>query len=247
MSDRNTPATTFNNNELYRGIRIVGRQLGPEGSDWALVQLDRPVLNHPSVRIRRRGKISEKSAVHVIGHPSGLPKKYAGNAAVRENDERRYFKANLDTYGGNSGSPVFNSTTHEVEGILVRGETDFVQLEGCNVSNVCPENGCNGEDCTRTTEFASLVPEWTQDCIPFSGGSATVEQISGSLENCIQWYVAARFWEQSIRGGTGAEYHPILRDEWSMFCRASAVLYGVLFGGWSGSGGSYGWGRCDRI
>lgn len=179
MSDRNTAETTLSNSELYRGTRIVGRQLGPEGSDWALVQLDRPVLNHPSVRIRRRGKVSDQADVHVIGHPSGLPKKYAGNAIVRANDQRRYFSANLDTYGGNSGSPVFNSRTHEVEGILVRGETDFVQLEGCNISNVCPVDGCGGEACTRTTEFASLVPEWTQDCIPFSGSSATVEQIGG--------------------------------------------------------------------
>ena len=36
-----------------------------------------------------------------------------------------YFTANLDTYRGNSGSPVFNAITHKVEGVLVRGEQDF--------------------------------------------------------------------------------------------------------------------------
>lgn len=47
-----------------------------------------------------------------------------------------------------------------MEGILVRGDTDFVRTEnGCRVSNVCPTTGCRGEDITRTTEFADSVPE----------------------------------------------------------------------------------------
>ncbi len=94
----------------------------------------------------------------MIGHPVGLPTKFAGEAVVRSNQQSAFFVANLDTYGGNSGSPVFNSDTHEVEGILVRGETDFVPQGGCNVSLVCPTSGCRGEDCTRTTEFSNLVP-----------------------------------------------------------------------------------------
>ena len=94
----------------------------------------------------------------MIGHPSGLPTKFAGGAAVRNNQQNAFFVANLDTYGGNSGSPVFNSNTHAVEGILVRGETDFVQQGNCNVSLVCPSTGCRGEDCTRTTEFEQFVP-----------------------------------------------------------------------------------------
>ena len=72
-----------------------------------------------------------------------------------------FFVCNLDTYGGNSGSPVFNSSTHELEGILVRGETDFIVTEnGCRKSNVCPQNDpnfvCRGEDCTRSTEFGDF-------------------------------------------------------------------------------------------
>jgi hypothetical protein len=54
---------------------------------------------------------------------------------------------------------VFNSDTHEVEGILVRGETDFISNGSCTESLKCPNTGCRGEDCTRTTEFARLIPE----------------------------------------------------------------------------------------
>ena len=85
----------------------------------------------------------------VIGHPIGLLKKMAGNASVRSNSNPDYFIANLDTFGGNSGSPVFNADTHEVEGILVRGDTDFLPRGNCIASMVCPVQGCRGEDCTR--------------------------------------------------------------------------------------------------
>lgn len=179
MSSATTAETTIDNGEIYSGVRILGRQIGTAGTDWAVVQLDRPVLNHRHVRIRRSGKIADSTAVHVIGHPSGLPKKHADGAWVRDNSPSAYFVANLDTYGGNSGSAVFNSSTHEVEGILVRGETDFVFNGSCRVSNVCPANGCQGEDCTRTTQFADLVPSNLHDCIPFDPGQAAVVQAQG--------------------------------------------------------------------
>ncbi len=72
----------------------------------------------------------------VIGRPSGLPTKVADGAQVRSVNDV-FLVANLDTYGGNSGSAVFNAVTGVVEGILVRGDTDYVynaQL-GCRVSN----------------------------------------------------------------------------------------------------------------
>ncbi len=157
MRNATTAETVINNGEIYTGVALIGRQEIGNGADWALVRIDRPVTNHRIVRLRRFGRIGDTQVVHVIGHPSGLPTKFAGGAAVRDNLPNAFFVANLDTYGGNSGSPVFNSNTHEVEGILVRGETDFVPQGTCQVSLVCPTTGCRGEDCTRTTEFANLV------------------------------------------------------------------------------------------
>jgi S1-C subfamily serine protease len=158
MQDATTEPSQISDGEIFSGASLIGREEEGAGADWALVRLDRPVTNHPVVDIRRSGKIADNEGVHVIGHPVGLPTKVAGGASVRDNSPAEFFVANLDTYGGNSGSPVFNSETHAVEGILVRGETDFVQLGFCRVSLVCPDTGCRGEDCTRTTEFAALVP-----------------------------------------------------------------------------------------
>ena len=70
-----------------------------------------------------------------------------------------FFVANLDTYGGNSGSPVFNAASYKVEGILVRGENDFVTNGTCYVSLVCPTTGCRGEDVTRATVWAAKLPK----------------------------------------------------------------------------------------
>ena len=172
--------TVINNGEIYSGVAIIGRQEVGNGPDWALVRIDRHVTNHRIVRIRRTGRIGDTQAVHVIGHPSGLPTKFAGGAAVRNNQPNAFFVANLDTYGGNSGSPVFNSDTHEVEAILVRGEADFVQQGNCQVSLVCPTTGCRGEDCTRTTEFSNLVPLLT---VPLRGNPVLIQSRFGTQGN----------------------------------------------------------------
>lgn len=61
-----------------------------------------------------------------------------------------FFVANLDSFGGNSGSAVFNVTTEEVEGILVRGEADYKKKPGssCGTPFKCKDDACRGEDVT---------------------------------------------------------------------------------------------------
>jgi hypothetical protein len=130
-------------------------------SDYSLVRLDRPVVGRKPLTVRTQGKVTVGDPLTVIGHPSGLPTKIADGANVRDASSGPFFVANLDTYGGNSGSAVFNSDTGVVEGILVRGATDFVykQLGNCYLSNVCPSGGCRGEDVTRVSEiFSSIDP-----------------------------------------------------------------------------------------
>lgn len=153
MVNASTARQQIANAEIYRGAALIDRREQGAGADWALVRLDRAVTNHQPARVRSTGRIPNGQAVHVIGHPSGLPLKVAAGANVRDNSPNAFFVANLDTYGGNSGSPVFNSQSHTVEGILVRGETDFVMQGTCRVSLVCPTTGCRGEDCTRVTEL----------------------------------------------------------------------------------------------
>jgi len=163
MNAPGDPTTRVNNSEVYKGSRVIGREQIDDGADWALVELDRPVNNHPPVKIRRSGKIEDDGPVYVIGHPCGLPMKIAGKAVVRDNHNPSFMVCNLDTYGGNSGSGVFSDSEEEpfVEGILVRGETDFIPIGNCSISKVCPKTGCRGEDVTRATVFANHVSPFT--------------------------------------------------------------------------------------
>ena len=85
----------------------------------------------------------------------------AGGARVRNNSPASYFVANLDTYGGNSGSPVFSGKSYRLEGLLVRGQTDFVSTGSCYISLAYPTTGAGGEDVARTTEWTAAMPRVT--------------------------------------------------------------------------------------
>ena len=153
MENENEFNNTIDNDEIYKCKEIVNYKLDRNGSDWAIVKLDRKVSNHKIAKVHHQ-RIKDNQKVHVIGHPAGLPLKYAGGAWVRDNSSKEFFKANTDTYGGNSGSPIFNSETHEIEGILVRGVQDFKKNNrtNCAVTMVCPivneTRDCTGEDWT---------------------------------------------------------------------------------------------------
>lgn len=162
MVNGTTPRTAFAADDVYEGAEIIDRKLTSDQTDWALVRLTRTVVGRKPVGFRASGKVGAKQKLFVIGHPCGLPQKFADGATVRDNTPKAFFVANLDTYGGNSGSPVFNSSNQTVEGILVRGENDFVTNGTCFVSLVCPTTGCRGEDVTRASEWATKVPKTTK-------------------------------------------------------------------------------------
>ena len=124
--------------------------------DYSIIQLDRPVVGRTPLSLRTEGSIEVDDEIFVIGHPTKLPQKIAGGAYVWD-VEKIFFTANLDTYGGNSGSPVFNAKTMAVEGILVRGERDYTfhYERDCYTSNQCSsdpkESSCNGESVIKIT------------------------------------------------------------------------------------------------
>ena len=146
--------------DVYGCKEIIERTLDNSTmDDYALIRLDRKVVNRTPLTVRKEGKIESGTKIVVIGHPTGLPTKVADNAWVRDNNRDKYFAANLDTFGGNSGSAVFNADTGVVEGILVRGEQDYEYdySQGCRVVFKCKDNGCRGEDVTRITNIQALM------------------------------------------------------------------------------------------
>tara|TARA_R110002072_G_scaffold64203_8_gene159925 strand:- start:11844 stop:12860 length:1017 start_codon:yes stop_codon:yes gene_type:complete len=149
---------------VYKCKKIINQKLSHiSKNDFALIELDRDVVDRDVLDFRTTGKIETGRSLVVIGHPSGLPSIIADGAIVRSNDNDFYFRTNLDTFGGNSGSAVFDATTGTVEGILVRGEKDyeFNKEKKCFEVKECKTDQCRGEDVTRITVIPELAPGMT--------------------------------------------------------------------------------------
>jgi V8-like Glu-specific endopeptidase len=134
--------TQFSKNNVYSCKKIIAQKYiysEKEVNDYAVIELDRNVLGRAPLAHRKYGHVPLNTPLLVIGHPMGLPMKITDGAWVsRMNETERlrkihswflranYFIANLDSYAGNSGSPVFNKKTGKVEGILIQGTEDFI-------------------------------------------------------------------------------------------------------------------------
>jgi V8-like Glu-specific endopeptidase len=158
MQNESQAKVQFTKNDVYKCKKIISQQLNEyNNDDYALIELDREVVGRTPLKFRRSGKPSVGDEIVVIGHPSGLPTKIADGAKIRTLNGTS-FQANLDTYGGNSGSAVFNVSTGEVEGILVRGARDYVVKNGrCRVSNRVTNESGNGEGVTYITRIKELM------------------------------------------------------------------------------------------
>ena len=143
--------------------------------DFAVIKLDRKVTGRKPLKVRKTGKVADKTPLVVIGHPSMLPTKVSPGGTVLLNDGKFQFTTTLDTFQGNSGSAVFNAKTGVVEGILVSGKTDYIPSRpqdpnSCVVVNKCDMKGdtCDGKDrgsvmipgenVTRMSSLAKYLP-----------------------------------------------------------------------------------------
>jgi hypothetical protein len=116
---------------IYYCKEVVAREIDGE-RDFALIRLERVVKKRSPLKLNLSKEVTEGTSVFMLGHPLGLPMLHSKPAPVNVIIDEFSFKATLDSFAGNSGSPVFNAQTSEVEGILVRGEEDFVkEEEGC--------------------------------------------------------------------------------------------------------------------
>ncbi|MBK9322463.1 MAG: trypsin-like peptidase domain-containing protein [Bdellovibrionaceae bacterium] len=156
MSSLNQAPTEVSSSEVYRCTEVIDREQ-TQNQDYALVRVDRPVLGHQILTLAKSAPQAGDS-LFVVGHPSGIPTKVAGGASVRS-VYNGYFSANLDTYGGNSGSAVFSESTLEVVGVLVRGENDFDydSQNQCMMSHRCADDGCRGEDVTLISYISQAI------------------------------------------------------------------------------------------
>lgn len=166
-NDRPSPDIGISGRDVYQCKQIVARQQVGQ-LDWAIVRVDR-VIDAPQVSIRTSDMPAptiERDGLTLIGHPAGLPMKIASGGNFLSLQENT-FRAKIDAYGGNSGSPIFNTAALErgellVEGILQGGSDDYV--DWCNNpsrTRITPaaQNSCNCSVSYRCTFSAEAAKE----------------------------------------------------------------------------------------
>lgn len=127
--------------DVYKCRRILvhGYSSSPK-LDYALIELDREVKGIKPLAWDPKPNLKTGHPIAIIGHPHGTWQKIATGAEV--GDVRAstldYFKTNVDSMPGNSGSPVFSLDTSKVIGIHVRGARPVYNVDNtrdCNVSH----------------------------------------------------------------------------------------------------------------
>jgi V8-like Glu-specific endopeptidase len=159
--DENNAVSPIDPSQVFGCDQVLEMQREPENQiDYAIIQLDRPT-GLPFVDLSQESDLELGTGLAVIGHPNGLPQKLAAFGLVLENDPAfPYFVASLDTFGGNSGSPVIESDNNQVVGMLVSGEQDYELTDaGCYAVKVCQQDGsnCSGEAVMRVDFLADII------------------------------------------------------------------------------------------
>lgn len=167
---------SISEDNVYNCVKVVAHSFA-DGPDYTVIKLDRKVKNIKPLAIdRKNSALKIGTELFVMGHPSGLPLKIANSAEVIKLNEdmqvnrngtkinylnKNYsFLTNLDTFHGNSGSPVLNAKTLMVEGILVSGDEDYVRDPSSTSTNITaryPEHPSSNEYGSGVGEVATKI------------------------------------------------------------------------------------------
>ncbi len=133
---------------------------GPGEGDWVVLELAKAVDHMPVGAMPVLAAAEPGRAVYTLGFPCGLPLKLADGATILSASSAE-FRCDLDTYTGNSGSPVFDAITHALLGIVVqgqKGEGDFepAARSGCYVGNRI-DSRITGQLAVPATGFATAL------------------------------------------------------------------------------------------
>ena len=115
-------------NNVFRCKRVLRVFNNYKNGDFAVVELDRDVPATPLIPDYKPG-LKKGDKVAVLGHPHGFPMKITDNATVGTITKPNYFSTNLDSYPGNSGSPVIALPSYKVVAVHVRGQRPNVTLD----------------------------------------------------------------------------------------------------------------------
>jgi V8-like Glu-specific endopeptidase len=144
--------------QVYNCKKVIARrQEAFSAVDYTIIELDRPVVNRTPLVLGFHLPVAIGQTVTMIGHPSGLPMKITDSASILGvTNLDRTIETDLDLFHGNSGSPVFDTNSKEVIGIMSNGHSDYIRDEEklCKVPKICkPEDKCYLSAASRVTNM----------------------------------------------------------------------------------------------
>ncbi len=166
MTSQNQTQIILSENSVHECSEITKLVFDPNSSsdDYAVLKFSKLVKDRKPLKYRKSGKIADSEKIFMLGFPRGLPQKISPDRNVLGNGDPSFFSTNLDCFHGNSGSPVFNAKTLDVEGVFVRGQGDipnnnstdpriigdftFDEARKCHRTLVCKKS----EGCTATMD-----------------------------------------------------------------------------------------------
>jgi V8-like Glu-specific endopeptidase len=164
------PVTTVPISDVYQcaagSLQQSNPGTGANDADWSLCRLTRAAGDRPVLPIRYAPNLGVNQAVHVFGHPDGLPHKHTFSGTVKAfSSTVERFDHNLDVFGGNSGSPVLDALG-VVTGIHVISPTAHYTKQSvpggtfCAAYTVCDSaNGCpNFSRAQRIDRIGNRIP-----------------------------------------------------------------------------------------
>ncbi len=158
--NENQDLSKIDKKQVYECERIIDKEEnGVTGMDFSIIKLNRKVTDRSPLKVSTQKRLSEGTPLVLIGNPAGLPTKVAEDTYVSTDKGDNFFIIDSDSFQGSSGSAVLNINTLEVEGILVRGETDYIpdHTRKClNLKKCLSIDECRGEDVIRMRSLPSL-------------------------------------------------------------------------------------------
>lgn len=145
--------------QIFSCKEVVKREFG-QTSDYALLRLEKKAkksfIPRHVFKMNFKNNLTPDDRVFMLGHPLGQAQMISQGRKVLEVVGDDLFIVKLNSFLGNSGSPVINSKTHEVEGILINGNDDFDSGEnGCFYNLKHGDNA--GEGVLRSSVLKSIL------------------------------------------------------------------------------------------
>lgn len=165
--------TTFAADEVYHMSALVEKGI----DDWALVRLDRPVhqryrrLKIARHELRYHTLPQHATPVYSVGYGLGMPAKLSA-VGYAAHDDGSTFKVSIDDADGQSGSPILDSTTHTIVGVVFQGPDDTFRDGDCLRWKVCPANTVCPIDVVKTSRIADRIPAPAGSCAGACGGQS---------------------------------------------------------------------------